>query len=66
MISHSFLPCALQKTSVTDHSAKILDNIFNNVTDCETYSENITTLTSDYFSQFLMIKRCHVKNKSCN
>ena len=43
MISHLFLPCALQPISVTDHSAKILDNIFNNVTDCETDSGNITT-----------------------
>ena len=66
MIFHSFLPYVLQPTRVTDHSATIIDNIFSNVTDYDTSSGNITTLISDHFAQFLMIKKCHVKYKLCN
>ena len=36
MISKSFLPYILQPTRVTDHSATVIDNIFSNVTDCQT------------------------------
>ena len=66
MIPHSFPPYVLQPTRVTDHSATIIDNIFSNVTDYDTSGGNITTLISDHFAQFLMIKKCHVSYKSCN
>ena len=46
----------LQTTLFTDHSATIIDNVFSNVIDYDTSSGNITTLISDHFAQFLMIK----------
>ena len=55
MVSHSFLSYILQPTRVTDHSATVIDNIFFNITDYETYSGNITTLVADHFAQFLII-----------
>ena len=66
MVSHSSLPCILQPTRVTDHSATVIDDIFSNITDYETYSGNITTLTADHFAQFLIIKKCYVSYKSSN
>ena len=66
MMSHSFFPYVLQVTTITDHTATIIDNIFSNVTDYDTSGGNITIPTSDHFAQFLMIKKCHVSYKSCN
>ena len=54
MISKSFLPYILQPIGVTDHSATVIDNIFSNVTECQTVGGNLTTLISDHF-----IKFCH-------
>ena len=52
MTSKSFLSYKLlQPTRVTDHSSTVIDNIFSNVTDCQTVSDNLTTLISDHFSQ---------------
>ena len=55
LISHSFLPYIHQPTRVTDHSDTIIDNIFSNITEYETMSENITTMVADHFAQFLLI-----------
>ena len=66
MISNSFLPYILQPTRVTDHSSKVVDNIFSNITDFVTSSGNITSLVADHFAQFLIIKKCHVSYKSCS
>ena len=49
MVSHSFLPYILQPTRVTDHSATVIDNIFSNITDYESYSGNTTTLVAISF-----------------
>ena len=57
MISKSFLPYLLQPTRVTDHSATVIDNIFSNVTDCQTVGGNLTTLISDHFIQFFIMKK---------
>ena len=54
MVSHSFLPYILQPTRVTDHSATVINNIFSNINDYETYSGNITTLVTDHFAEFLI------------
>ena len=59
MISNSFLPYVLQPTRVTIHSATVIDNIFSNVTDCQTVSGNLTTLISDHFVQFFIIKKIY-------
>ena len=40
MISESFLPYILQPTRITDYSATVIDNIFSDVTDCQTVSDN--------------------------
>ena len=57
MILKSFLPYMLQRTRVTDHSATVTDNIFSNVTDCQTVSANLTGLISDHFIQSFIIKK---------
>ena len=66
MIAKSFLLYILQPTKVTDHSATVIDNIFSNVTDCQTVSGNLTTLISDHFIQFFIIKKKYISYKSCN
>ena len=66
MISKSFLPYILQPTRVTDHSATVLDNIFSNVTDCQTVSGELTTLISYHFILFFVIKTKYISCKSCN
>ena len=66
MISKSFLPYILQPARVTDHSATVIDNIFSGVTDCQTVSGNLTTLISDHFIQFFIIKKKYISYKSCN
>ena len=47
MVSHCLIPHILQPTSVTDHSATVIDNIFSNVTDYETTSGNILNQVAD-------------------
>ena len=59
LVSHSFLPYILQTTRVTDHSSTIIDNIFSNITDYETSSGNITTLTADHYAVFNYQKISH-------
>ena len=66
MISKSFLPCILQPTGVADLSATVIDNIFSGVTDCQAVSGNLTTLISDHFIQFFIIKKKYISYKSCN
>ena len=61
MISKSFLPYT---TRVTDHSAAVIDNIFSNVTECQTVSGNLTTF-SDHFILFI-IKERHISYRPCN
>ena len=56
MTVHSFLPYILQPSRVTDHSATLIDNVFSNVTNTESVSDNLTTLISDHFIQFMFIK----------
>ena len=44
----------------------MIDNIFSNVTECQTVSGNLTTLISDHFIQFFIIKKRYISYKSCN
>ena len=64
MVSHYLLPYILHPTRVTDHSATVIDNIFSNVTDCETISGNIFNQIADHYSQFLIITKLQVDYKS--
>ena len=66
MISKSFLPYIPQPARVTDHFATVINNIFSNVTECQTVSGNLTTLISDHFIQFFIIKKRYISYKSCN
>ena len=64
MVSHYQLPYILYPTSVTDHSATVIDDIFANVTDCETVSGNIFNQIADHYSQFLIITKFQVEYRS--
>ena len=54
-ISYSLLPYILHPTRVTEHFAKVTDNIFSNITVCESTSGNILCQISDHFPQFLSL-----------
>ena len=41
VLSYSFLPYILHPTRVAEHSATVIDNIFSNITDCESTTGNI-------------------------
>ena len=56
MVSHYLLPQILHPTSVTDHSATIIDSIFFDTLEFETLSGSLLTKISDDFPQFLVIK----------
>ena len=62
MISHHLLPYILHPSRVTDHSATVIDNIFSNNTEYDTFSGNILTNISDHFPQFLVINKATIKD----
>ena len=49
VISCSLLPYIFHSTRVSEHSATVIDNIFSNITDCESASGNISCQISDHF-----------------
>ena len=63
-VSHNLLLYILHPTRVTDHSAKVIDNIFSNVTDLETVSGNIFSKIADHYSQFLILTKLQTDYKS--
>ena len=64
--SHYLLLYILNPTSVTDHSSTAIDNIFSNVTEYETISDNIINQIVDHFGQFLLLKRININYKNSN
>ena len=66
MVSHYLLPHILHPTRVTDHSATIIDNIFNNTLEFDTLSGNLLTKISDHFPQFRLMKNAAVDYKKCS
>ena len=56
-ISYSLLPYILHPTRVTEHFATVTDNIFSNITVCESTSGKILSQISDHFPQFLSLQR---------
>ena len=66
MISHYLLPHILHPTSVTDHSATVIDNIISNNTSYEITSGNIITQISDHFPQFLILNKVAIDYKTCS
>ena len=43
-----------------------MDNIFSNITDCESTSGNILCQISDHFPQFIIVEKCTINYKSCS
>ena len=66
IISHYLLPYTLHSTRVTDHSATVIDNIFSDNTDHDTYNGNILTNISDHFLQFPVINKTNIDYKRCS
>ena len=61
MTSFSFLPHILQPTRITEFSATIIDNIYGNNFNQQTFSGNILIKFADHFTQFLSINKEIVK-----
>ena len=56
MYSNSLIPHISSPTRVTPGSQTLIDNIFPNKIENESYSGNITTTISDHYAQFLLLK----------
>ena len=66
MISYSLLPYIMHPTRVTDYSSTVIDNIFSNITDCESKGSNVLCEISDHFPQFIIIEKSIVDYKACS
>ena len=55
MCSHFFAPYILQPTRIVDNSKTLIDNIFMNCLEFETFSGNLTSQISDHLVQFIVI-----------
>ena len=66
MSSHYLLPYTLHPTRMTDHSATVIDNIFSNNTEYDTFSGNILTNISNHYAQFLVISKVNISYKRCS
>ena len=66
MTSRCFATFILQPTRITEKSKTLIDNIFMNSLEYDTFSGNLTTQISDPLPQFLILKNFHRKytNKS--
>ena len=56
MNSNFLLPNISSPSRVTPHSQTLIDNIFSNKIEAESFSGNITTTISDHYAQFLLLK----------
>ena len=66
MISHYLLPYIFHPTRVTDHFATVIDNIFSNNTEYDTFSGNMLINISDHFPQFLVINKVTIDYRRCS
>ena len=66
MVSHYLLPYILHPTRVTDQIGTIIDDIFSNICEFETISENIMAQLADHFAQFLIMRKTNVQHKNCS
>ena len=64
--SHFFAPYILQPTRLTKNSKTLIDNIFQNSIEFETFSRNLAFLISDHFPQLLILKDFHRKSTVIN
>ena len=63
MTSFGFLPHILQPTRISDFSSTIIDNIYSNNLEQDSYSGNILIKFADHFSQFLSVNKAIMKFK---
>ena len=66
MLSNYLSPHIIHPTRVTDHSAKVIDNILSNNTVVESVSGKIMTHISDHFPQFIILKKININYKNCS
>ena len=66
MTSFGFLPHILQPTRISDFSSTIIDNIYSNNLEQDSYSGNILIKFADHFSQFLSVNKAIMKFKFTN
>ena len=66
LCSYGFLPRVIQPTRVTDNTATVISNIFNNNIQGSMVSGNVLLTLSEHFSQFSSIKREKVVLKYVN
>ena len=59
MISYGFLPHILQPTRITDHTAKLIDNIFVNANEFVATRGNLVCELTDNFPNFLIINKLY-------
>ena len=57
MHSNFLLPYISSPSRVTPRSQTLIDNIFSNKVEVESFSGNITTSISDHYAQFLLLKK---------
>ena len=62
MPSHFFATCIHQSTKLTKNSKTLIDNIFLNSIEFETFFKNLTSVISDYLPQLLILKDFHRKS----
>ena len=62
MSSHFFAPYILQPTRLKKNSKTLIDNIFLNSIEFDTFSGNLTSLISDYLPQLSIPKDFHRKS----
>ena len=56
MHSNFLMPYISSPSRVTPRSQTLIDNIFSNKIEEESFSGNITTTVSDHYAQFLLLK----------
>ena len=55
--SFNFLPCILQPTRITEHSATLIDNIFSNNMEHHQVSGNVIHDITDHLPNFLILDK---------
>ena len=60
MHSKLLLPYISSPSRVTARSQTLIDNIFSNKIEVESFSGNITTSISNYYAQFLLLKKSNL------
>ena len=63
LTSFGFLPHILQPTRITEYSATLIDNIYGNNFEQDSFSGNILIKFADHFSQFLSVNKNLIKLK---